>query len=102
MTYICYRGIEVSARLQYGLLGIEVVVLIVLSVVALVKVYTHTAEDYSLIPSLSWFWPGGLDFGTVIAPAILTTIFIYWGAGTPRWRATRSPMTRAARPAGPP
>ena len=23
MTYICYRGIEVSARLQYVLLGIE-------------------------------------------------------------------------------
>jgi amino acid transporter len=82
MTYICYRGIEVSARLQYALLGIEVVVLIALSVVALIKVYTHNAEDYSLIPSLSWFWPGGLDFGTVIAPAVLTTIFIYWGWDT--------------------
>ena len=82
MTYICYRGIEVSARLQYGLLSVEVVVLIILSVVALVKVYTHNAEDYSLIPSLSWFWPAGLDFGSVIAPAVLTTIFIYWGWDT--------------------
>ncbi len=82
MTYVCYRGIEVSARLQYVLLSIEIVVLIILSVVALVKVYTHTAEDYSLLPSLSWFWPGGLDFGTVIAPAVLTTIFIYWGWDT--------------------
>ena len=82
MTYICYRGIEVSARLQYVLLSIELVVLIVLSVVALIKVYTHSAEDYSLLPQLSWFWPGGLDFGTVIAPALLTTIFIYWGWDT--------------------
>ncbi|MBB3602395.1 amino acid transporter [Mycolicibacterium sp. BK556] len=82
MTYICYRGIEVSARLQYGLLGIELVVLVVFSVVALIKVYTHHAEGYSLLPSLSWFWPGGLDFGTVIAPAILTAIFIYWGWDT--------------------
>jgi amino acid transporter len=82
MTYICYRGIEVSARLQYALLSIEIVVLVVLSVVALIKVYTHSAEDYSLFPSLSWFWPGGLDFGTVIAPAVLTTIFIYWGWDT--------------------
>ncbi len=82
MTYICYRGIEVSARLQYALLGIEIVVLVVFSVVALIKVYTHHAESYSLMPSLSWFWPGGLDFGTVIAPpAILTAIFIYWGLG---------------------
>ncbi|MGZ7021648.1 MAG: APC family permease [Ilumatobacteraceae bacterium] len=82
MTYICYRGIEVSARLQYALLSIEIVVLIILSVVALVKVYTHNAEDYSLLPSLSWFWPGGLDFGSIIAPAVLTTIFIYWGWDT--------------------
>jgi amino acid transporter len=82
MTYICYRGIEVSARIQYGLLGIEVVVLIAFSIVALIKVYSGNAETYSLHPSLSWFWPAGLDFGTVIAPAILTAIFIYWGWDT--------------------
>ena len=82
MTYICYRGIEVSARLQYFLLGFEVLVLIVLSVYALIKVYGHTAGDQAIMPSLSWFWPGGLDFGDVIAPAILTTIFIYWGWDT--------------------
>jgi amino acid transporter len=82
MTYICYRGIEVSARIQYGLLGIEVVVLIAFSIVALIKVYAGTAETYSMHPSLSWFWPAGLDFGTVIAPAILTAIFIYWGWDT--------------------
>ena len=82
MTYICYRGIEVSARLQYFLLGFEVLVLIVLSVYALIKVYGHTAGDRAIMPSLSWFWPGGLDFGDVIAPAILTTIFIYWGWDT--------------------
>ena len=34
------------------------------------------------MPSLSWFWPSGLDFSSVIAPAILTTIFIYWGWDT--------------------
>ena len=31
MTYICYRGIEVSARLQYFLLGFEVIILVVIS-----------------------------------------------------------------------
>ena len=82
MTYICYRGIEVSARLQYALLGIEVLVLVVFSVVALVKVYGGTAEPYSLKPSLSWFWPGGLSLSEVIAPALLTAVFIYWGWDT--------------------
>ncbi len=38
MTYICYRGIEVSANFQKALLSIELVMLLVLSVIALVKV----------------------------------------------------------------
>src|SRR6476469_4783902 len=72
MTYICYRGIEVSARIQYVLLAIEVAVLIMFSVVALGKVYSGNAESYSLIPSWDWFWPGGLSVADVIAPALLT------------------------------
>ena len=82
MTYICYRGIEVSARLQYFLLGFEVIILVVISIYALVKVYTNNALPESIHPSLAWFWPAGLDFGTVIAPAILIAIFIYWGWDT--------------------
>jgi amino acid transporter len=82
MTYICYRGIEVSARLQYFLLGFEVIVLVVISIYALVKVYSGTATPESIHPSISWFWPAGLDFGTVVAPAILIAIFIYWGWDT--------------------
>ena len=82
MCYICYRGIEVSARIQYGLLSIEMVVLVAFSIVALVRVYTNNAETYSLTPSLHWFWPAGLDFSTVIAPALLTALFIYWGWDT--------------------
>ncbi|HTY27016.1 MAG TPA: APC family permease, partial [Mycobacterium sp.] len=82
MTYICYRGIEVSARIQYALLGIELTVLVVFSAVALFKVYAHKAEGYSLMPSIHWFWPAGLPFGAVIAPAVLAAIFIYWGWDT--------------------
>ncbi len=79
MTWICYRGIEISARLQYVLLSIEVIVLIVFAVFALVRVYSGNAETYSLIPQWSWFNPFTLDFGGVLAPALLTAIFIYWG-----------------------
>src|SRR6478736_3272754 len=39
MTYICYRGIELSARIQYVLLTIEVVILVVFAAFALVHVY---------------------------------------------------------------
>jgi amino acid transporter len=43
MTYICYRGIEVSATFQKVLLSVEVVLLFVLSIWALVKVGNGTA-----------------------------------------------------------
>src|SRR6185312_4222298 len=59
MTYICYRGIEVSARVQYGLLSVEVLVLVVFSTYALVKVYSGNAPPGALHPSLSWLVPTG-------------------------------------------
>src|SRR5271165_5459881 len=40
MTYICYRGIEVSARFQRVLLGVEIVMLLVFSITALTRVAT--------------------------------------------------------------
>lgn len=82
MTWICYRGIELSARIQFVLLSIEIIVLVLFAAFALVRVYTGTAESYSIVPSLDWFNPFTLDFSSVIAPAMLTAIFIYWGWDT--------------------
>jgi len=79
MTYICYRGIELSARIQQVLLSLEVLVLILFSIFALARVYTGTGESYSIKPSLDWFNPFTLNFGSAIAPAILVAVFIYWG-----------------------
>jgi amino acid transporter len=50
MTWICYVGIELSARVQYALLGVETVMLIALSVVALVRVWTGHAAATSISP----------------------------------------------------
>lgn len=82
MTFICYVGVEVSARLQYVLLGIEVLVLVMFAAVALVRVATGNGVAGSLTPSWSWLWPSGMDPASVIAPAMLTAIFIYWGWDT--------------------
>jgi amino acid transporter len=80
MTWICYRGIEISARLQIFLLGFEVLMLLVFSTIALVRVSTgNGVAGHSIAFSWDWFNPLGLDFGSVIAPALLTAIFIYWG-----------------------
>jgi amino acid transporter len=81
MTYICYRGIEVSANFQKALLSIEITMLLVLSVVALIRVGNghHPAE--SLQPSWSWLNPSGLSFSAFAAGLILM-VFIYWGWDT--------------------
>lgn len=81
MTYICYRGIEVSARIQYALLGIEILTLGVFAAVALFKVYAHHATAGSVHPSFSWLWPGGLGM-SAIASTVLLAVFIYWGWDT--------------------
>src|SRR6266568_5073633 len=57
MTAICYVGIEVSANFQKILLSIELIMLVVLSVVALVKVGSGHAPPGHLTPTLSWLNP---------------------------------------------
>ncbi len=56
MTWICYRGIEVSAQTQWFLLAAEILALFLFAVVALVKVYTSPAEG-SIRPSLELAQP---------------------------------------------
>ena len=81
MTYICYRGIEISARIQYALLSTEVLVLIIFSAYALIKVYTNKAPVGSLHPQLSWLIPTGLSSSAIVT-AVLLAVFIYWGWDT--------------------
>jgi amino acid transporter len=81
ITYICYRGIEISARIQYALLGIEVFTLIAFAIFALAKVYFGGAPKTHIRPSLSWFSPSGLS-ATSIVTATLIAVFIYWGWDT--------------------
>src|SRR5580658_6086491 len=82
MTWICYVGIEISANIQKALLGIELTMLLVLSVVALIKVGGGTAPAGHLTPSLSWFNP--LDHFTFSGFMVGFTLmlFIYWGWDT--------------------
>jgi amino acid transporter len=80
MTYICYRGIEVSANFQKILLSIELVMLFVLSVVALVKVAQGHAG--SVTPSFSWFNPFSLPSFNAFVGGIILMVFIYWGWDT--------------------
>src|ERR1700727_1082116 len=81
MTYICYRGIEVSAMFQRVLLGVELVMLLVFSVTALVKVGKGSAPHGSITPAWSWFNPMQGGF-TGFVTGIILMLFIYWGWDT--------------------
>ncbi len=79
MTYICYVGIELSARLQQVLLTIELILLLVFSVVALVKVGTGSGSSGSVDVAWSWFNPFHIASFSVFFRGLLLMIFIYWG-----------------------
>jgi len=78
MTYISYRGIILSERIQNVLVIVQFAILILFSVVALAKVFGDSAGDQAIRPSLEWFSPAGLT-SSQIAAAVILCIFIYWG-----------------------
>ncbi len=78
MTWICHRGIELSARIQQVLLGFEFVMLMIFAIVALIDVYSGTAAAHSIKPQFDWFNPFAMNFGDLVV-AMLLGIFIYWG-----------------------
>ncbi|HEV7974776.1 APC family permease [Amycolatopsis sp.] len=92
LCYLCYRGIEISAKVQWVLLGIELTVLVIFSVVALVKVYGGTAGPQATTPEWSWLWPSGISMGAFVS-AVLLAVFIYWG-----WESSLSVNEESANP----
>lgn len=79
MTYVCYIGIEVSAKTQWWLLGAELVALLIFAVVALWKVYSGDAPETSVRPSLDWLNPFAIESTHSLTAGVLVAIFIYWG-----------------------
>jgi amino acid transporter len=80
MTALTWLGIELSARTQFVLLAIEIVVLVGFSVWALAKVYLNHPAG-SLTPSWSWINPFALS-GSELTQGVLLALFIYWGWDT--------------------
>jgi amino acid transporter len=82
LTYICYRGIEVSARVQRVLLAVEVLILLTLAVTALIRVAVGNAAAGHLTPKWGWLNPFGAPSFSKIITGIVLMLFIYWGWDT--------------------
>jgi amino acid transporter len=78
MSLVSARGIVLSERIQNVMIAIQFGVLIIVSIVALVRVFSGTAGEQAITPQWSWLWPSGLDASS-IAAAVILCIFIYWG-----------------------
>lgn len=78
MTWICYVGIELSARTQYFLLSAEIAALGLFAAVALAKVYFGDPGGFHV--QADWFNPFTLHGGTTaLVDGVLLGVFIYWG-----------------------
>lgn len=77
LTYICWRGIEISARTQQLLVGLELATLILFAVVALIRVYTTHPSD-SITVDADWFNPAAIGFQQLLV-GMLLGVFLYWG-----------------------
>ncbi len=83
MTWVCFRGIEISARVQQVLLGIEIVMLVVFAAVALVRIAIgHGAPGFSVTPQWSWFNPLHASSISALVDGLILMLFIYWGWDT--------------------
>jgi amino acid transporter len=82
LTWLCWRGIEISARIQITLVVVEVAILLVMAIVALIKVAAGSAPPGHIDPTWSWFNP--LKFGSFdsFMQGMLLMVFIYWGWDT--------------------
>ena len=80
LTWICWKGIELSARTQQILLGFEMTILIIFAVVAIIKAYASPGPHSTGI-SLEWFNPFGVSAGTIVS-GMLLGVFLYWGWDT--------------------
>jgi amino acid transporter len=78
-VYLGVRGVQISSRVQIGLLALGLAVLALFTVVAIVKVAAGTAGPQASGPSLSWLDPTQIGGGGALSSGLLLAIFFYWG-----------------------
>jgi amino acid transporter len=78
MAWICVLGIELSAKVQNGLILGQVAALGLFAAVALVKVATDRSSLDAITPSVSWLNPFGQG-GAALTGGLLLGVFVYWG-----------------------
>ncbi|MET1051592.1 MAG: APC family permease [Mycetocola sp.] len=77
-TAISYRDMQTTQKVQYVLVGFQLVVLVLFGVVAFIHVANGTAFDATPV-SLDWFNPFAVESFSSFAAGLSLSIFIFWG-----------------------
>ncbi|MET4639997.1 APC family permease [Mycetocola sp. 2940] len=77
-TAISYRDMQTTQKVQYVLVGFQVLVLVLFGVVAFIHVANGTAFDPTPV-TLEWFNPFAVESFSAFAAGLSLSIFIFWG-----------------------
>jgi amino acid transporter len=78
-TWITYRGVEATKRVQYVLVGFQMAVLAVFAVLALVK---SGSAPGAISFDISWLDPTAITSFSAFTAGLSLSLFIYWGWDT--------------------
>ncbi|MEZ3160582.1 APC family permease [Microbacterium sp. BWT-B31] len=77
-TFVSYRDMQTTQKLQYVLVTFQIVVLVVFAVTAIVAAVSGNGFDY-LPFDLNWFNPFAVTSFSAFAAGLSLSIFIFWG-----------------------
>lgn len=77
-AWVAYRGLATTQKLQYFLVGFQVLVLVAFAVAALVQAQNGSGFDPTPI-SWDWFNPAEIGDFSLFAAGMSLSIFMFWG-----------------------
>ncbi|MFD2674669.1 APC family permease [Gulosibacter bifidus] len=80
-AYVGYRGIEATERVQWGLVILQLVVMVWYGIAAIISATNGDAYDYTPF-ELEWLNPAAVGDLSIIVAGVSLSIFMFWGWDT--------------------
>ncbi len=77
-TWVSYRDMQTTQKLQYWLVGFQILVLVFFAGAAIVQAVSGNGFDYQPF-DLNWFNPFAIPTFSAVAAGLSLSIFIFWG-----------------------
>ncbi|WP_309129917.1 APC family permease [Microbacterium sp.] len=77
-TWISYRDMQTTQKVQYWLVGFQLLVLVFFAVAAIVQTVSGNGFDFQPF-DLNWFNPFVVSSFSAVAAGLSLSIFIFWG-----------------------